>query len=101
MSGNAMALTVGVVDAASTPATSRVPVNLRVYCESGLVGVLPEVLTFSATTTVGNWVSGTVRVSINGLPAINAVSAGTGYNASGVPTGPLRVQQPSTRLSAT
>jgi hypothetical protein len=101
MSGNAMALTAGVLDAAGTPATSRVPVNLRVRCESGPVGVLPEVMTFSAVTTVGNWVSGTTRVTVNGLPAINTVSAGTGYNVAGTATGPLQVAQPSTRLTIT
>lgn len=101
MSGNAMALTAGVVDAANTPATARVPVNLRVRCESGPIGVLPEVMSFSATTIVGNWVAGTTRVTVNGLPAINTVSAGTGFNVSGSPTGPLRVSQPSARLTVT
>ena len=101
MFGNTMALTAGVSDGTGLPASSRVPVNLRVSCEAGLIGILPEALTFSGTSVAGTWVSGCVRVTVNGMPAINGTSAGTAVNASGVVTGPLQITQPSTRLQTT
>ena len=95
-----MALTVGVVGG-GVPATARVPINLRVQCEAGLVGILPEALTFPGPTVAGTWAVGTTRVTVNNLPAINTVSTGTGVNAVGAVVGPLQIVQPSARLQIT
>ena len=101
MSGNSMALTQGVVDVFAVPASARVPVNLRVQCEAGPIGILPEALTFTGTNVAGTWAVGTVRVSVNGMPAINTMSVGTAVNAVGAVTGPLQIIQPSMRLQTT
>lgn len=89
----------GIVDSSSSPASSVVTVNQRVSSNTGPIGVISDVLSFSGASVVGNWVVGTTQVQILGLPAINQVSTGMAYSAAGAPTGPIRIQVPNNRVA--
>ena len=89
----------GIVDGTSVPATAKVPANFRVLASGQPVGVVGDVLTFSGVPTVsGAWVSGSLRVTISGLPVVNQSSTGTTVLAVGSAGGPPRLQVPSLRV---
>ena len=94
-------LPTGIVDGTSVPATAKVPANFRVTSAGMPVGVVGDVITFTGVPTVsGTWASGSLRVTVNGLPVINQSSTGVTVLAVGGPGGPPRLQFPSTRVQA-
>jgi hypothetical protein len=92
---------VGLTDKLSVPCSSAVSTNIRVKTTSGPVAILTDVLTFSGTSVVGNWVMPALRCTIGSIPAICATSQGIAYSSVGVPTGPLTMNMPDTKASGT
>jgi hypothetical protein len=90
------------VTAAGAPATAKVTTNTRVSTAAGPVGVIADVMQFPGPAVVGNWVVGTTRVLVMGMPAINQASTGTSFGPPpvSVPTGPMVVTQGDPRVSA-
>jgi len=94
------ALAAGVQSGDGSRATAKVSSNTRVQTTAGPVGVLSDVMQFPGPTSVtGNWIVGSTRVSVLGMPVINQVSTGTSYGPTG-PTGPMTVVQGDTRVSS-
>ena len=89
------------VSAAGAPATSKITVNTRVNAAAGPVGILADVMQFSAPG-IGTWVMGATRVFIQGMPAINQASTGPAVGPPPVfpPLGPMTVTQGDARVSA-
>ncbi len=92
---------IGLTDSASAPATSVVSSNLRVKTSIGTVATVADVVSFSGTSVVGNWVVPALRCQVGHLPAINANSQGIAYSATGVPTGPMKMTMADTRATGT
>ena len=93
-------LAVGV-SAAGAPAIAKITANTRVNAATGPIGMITDVMQFSAPG-IGTWVVGATRVLVQGLPAINQSSTGP---AVGPPTffpplGPMTVTQGDARVSA-
>ena len=90
-----------VSDAAGTPAVAIVSANTRVQTSTGFVGLVTDIVQFpGAPSTVGNWVAGATRMTINGIPAINASASGIAYLIAPpvvTSTGPMRVAIPDPR----
>jgi len=102
-----MALPVSVlapgVAAAGVPASAKVTTNARVTAAAGPLGVIADVMQFTTPPpVVGNWVVGSARVQVMGMPVINQSSAGTSFGPPPVsaPTGPIVVTQGDARVSA-
>lgn len=104
MAGNVQTFASGVSDAAQGPAVSKISPNQRVSATTGTLGTVADVLTFPGAappfTAVGNWLSPNARCSVGGLPTISVSSVGNCFNAAGVPTGPMVVKLPDSRVSA-
>ena len=92
---------IGLTDSLSLPASSAVSPNLRVKTTLGPVATLADVITFSGTSVVGNWVVPALRCMVGHIPAINATSQGIAYSVLAVPTGPLIITTPDTRATGT
>lgn len=91
----------GICDGTSVPATAKIPANFRVMASSQPVGVVGDIISFTGVPTVsGTWASGSLRVTINGVPAINQSSTGATVLAIGSPGGPPRLQIPSFKVEA-
>jgi hypothetical protein len=101
-----MALPVSVlapgVAAAGVPASAKVTTNARVTTAAGPLGVIADVMQFPGPPAVGNWVVGSARVQVMGMPVINQSSTGTSFGPPPVsaPTGPMVVTQGDPRVSA-
>jgi hypothetical protein len=101
-----MALPVSVlapgVAAAGVPASAKVTTNTRVTAAAGPLGVIADVMQFPGPPVVGNWVVGSARVQVMGMPVINQSSTGTSFGPPpvSVPTGPMVVTQGDPRVSA-
>ena len=93
-------LAVGV-SAAGAPATAKITVNARVNAAAGPIGIITDVMQFSAPG-IGTWVMGATRVFIQGMPAINQASTGPAIGPPIVfpPLGPMTVTQGDARVSA-
>ncbi|MDO6416121.1 hypothetical protein Q4F19_17175 [Sphingomonas sp. BIUV-7] len=104
MAGNIQTLAAGISDAAQVPATTNVSPNQRVSAATGTLGTVADVLIFPGAvppfTVVGNWISPNTRCSVGGIPTISISSVGNCVNAVGVPTGPMIVKIPDSRVSA-
>lgn len=101
MAQGVQSLTQGIVDATGKPATARVPANFRVTASGQPVGVLGDVVSFDGLPTVsGTWASGSLRVSLGGLPVIAVGATSVTVTSSGSPGGPMVVQTPDMRVSA-
>jgi hypothetical protein len=104
MAGNVQTLAVGVSDAAQVPAISKISPNQRVSAATGTLGTVADVVNFAGAvppfTVVGNWISPNTRCFAGGLPTISVSSVGTCFNVIGIPTGPMLVKIPDTRVSA-
>lgn len=89
------------VSAAGAPATTKVTVNTRVHAAAGPVGVIADLLQFSAPGT-GTWIVGSTRVQVMGMPVINQYSTGTavGPPPGFPPLGPMIVTQGDARVGA-
>ncbi|MGZ8281603.1 MAG: hypothetical protein ACXWUN_01480 [Allosphingosinicella sp.] len=89
------------VSAAGTPATSKVSANTRVNAAAGPVGVIADLMQFSAPG-VGTWMVGATRVQVMGLPVINQVSTGLAVGPPVLfpPLGPMIVTQGDPRVGA-
>ena len=92
---------IGLTDSASAPATSAVSSNLRVKTSLGTMATLADVVSFSGTSVVGNWVVPALRCQVGHIPAINATSQGIAYSAVGAPTGPMMITMADTRATGT
>lgn len=102
MSTGVQALAAGIVDATGVPATAKVPANFRVMASGQPIGVIGDVVSFNGLPTVsGTWVSGATRVTINSLPVINQTAGSVTVTSAGPPGGPMVVQTPDTRVTAT
>ena len=102
-----MALPVSVlapgVAAAGVPASAKVTTNARVTAAAGPLGVIADVMQFTTPPpVVGNWVVGSARVQVMGMPVISQSSTGTSFGPPpvSVPTGPMVVTQGDARVSA-
>ena len=100
-----MALPVSVlapgVAAAGVPASAKVTTNARVTAAAGPLGVIADVMQFTTPPpVVGNWVVGSARVQVMGMPVINQSSTGTSFSAVPSPAGPRTVTQGDARVSA-
>lgn len=94
-------LAIGIVDSINVPALAKVGPNFRVVAPTGPIGVVGDTVSFPGTPTLtGNWVVGTVRTSINGLPVVNQTATGVSVTITGVPGGPIRLQVPDLRIQA-
>lgn len=104
MAGNVQTLAAGVSDAAQVPAATKISPNQRVSATTGTLGTVADLLTFPGAvppfTVTGNWISPNTRCLIGGLPSISISSVGNCVNAVGVPTGPMIVKIPDSRVSA-
>jgi hypothetical protein len=101
MASGVQSITQGIVDSTSTPATARVPANFRVTASGQPIGVVGDVITFNGLPTAsGSWVVGSMRVTIQGLPAINESAQGISVLSNGSPGGPIRVQTSDPRVKA-
>jgi len=89
------------VSAAGAPATSKISVNTRVNAAAGPVGVIADVMQFSAPG-IGTWVAGATRVQVMGMPVINQSSTGPAVGPPPIfpPLGPMTVTQGDARVSA-
>ncbi len=92
---------IGLTDSLSVPATSALSPNLRVKATLGPIATLADVVSFSGTSVVGNWVVPALRCLVGNIPAINATSAGIAYSPIAVPTGPMVITTPDTRATGT
>jgi hypothetical protein len=90
-----------VSDEPGTPAAAIVTTNTRVQTAAGFVGLLSDIVSFAGTSTAGNWVMGATRMTVNGVPVINASAVGVSFllapPAPPVPTSPMHVAVPDTR----
>jgi uncharacterized Zn-binding protein involved in type VI secretion len=101
MASGVQAIAQGIVDSTSTPATAKLTANFRVTVSGQPVGVLGDVITFNGLPTAsGSWVTGSLRVSVNGLPVITQTAQGISVLSVGGPGGPILVQTPDTRVMA-
>jgi hypothetical protein len=104
LAGNVQTIAAGVSDAAQVPAVLKISPNQRVSAATGTLGTVADVLQFPGTvppfTVVGNWISPNTRCFAGGLPTISLSSVGNCFNAVGVPTGPMIVKLPDSRVSA-
>jgi hypothetical protein len=55
---------------------------------------------FPGPPVVGNWVLGSARVQVMGMPVINQSSTGTSFTVVPAPAGPMTVTQGDARVSA-
>ncbi len=102
MASGVESLPTGIADGLGVPASAAVSINLRVLTQTGPIGLLTDVVTFTGVPTVaGNWVVGTLRTQIMNIPMINQDSAGIGYSAVGVPTGTMTVTIADQKVLAT
>jgi hypothetical protein len=87
------------VSAAGAPAASKITVNSRVTAAAGPVGVIADVIQFSAPG-IGSWVVGATRVQVMGMPIINQSSTGPAVGPPPVfpPLGPMTVTQGDPRV---
>jgi hypothetical protein len=92
---------IGLTDSLSAPATSAVSSNLRVKTTLGSVATLADVVSFSGTSVVGNWMVPALHCQVGRIPVINATSQGIAYSALAVPTGPMMITTPDTRATGT
>jgi hypothetical protein len=92
---------VGLTDSVSAPATAAVSPNLRVKATLGPLATLADVVSFSGTSVVGNWVLPAMRCLVGNVPAITAASAGIAYSPLAVPTGPMMITMPDTKATGT
>ena len=88
------------VSAAGAPATAKISANTRVNAAAGPIGIITDVMQFSAPG-IGTWVMGATRTMIMGLPAINQSSTGPAVGPPPVfpPLGPMTVTQGDARVS--
>jgi hypothetical protein len=96
------ALVAGIQDPAGVRATAKITANTRVSATTGTIGIATDVLQFPGPNIAGNWLFPATRVRIQGIPVINAASAGVAI-APGpppAPSGPLTVAQPDQRVKA-
>src|SRR5690348_17080842 len=104
MAGNVQTIAAGVSDAAQVPATLKISPNQRASATTGTLGTVADVLQFPGVvppfTVVGNWIVPNTRCFAGGLPTISVSSVGNSFNAIGVPTGPMIVKLPDSRVSA-
>lgn len=101
MATGVQSITAGIVDGTSTPATAKVPANFRVTVSGQPVGVVGDVVSFTGLPTVtGSWITGSLRVSIGGLPVINQTASSATVLSVGSPGGPMVLQTPDTRVKA-
>jgi hypothetical protein len=92
---------IGLTDSVSAPASVAVSPNLRVTATQGPLATLADVVSFSGTSVVGNWVVPALRCLVGNIPAITATSRGIAYSALAVPTGPMVIITPDSRASGT
>lgn len=101
MATGVQSITPGIVDATSTPATAKVPANFRVTASGQPIGVVGDVISFTGLPTVsGSWITGSLRVSISGLPVITQTASSITVLSVGSPGGPMVLQTPDTRVKA-
>lgn len=93
------ALAVGVQSGDGSRATAKISLNTRVQTAAGPIGVLSDVMQFPGPSVTGNWILGSSRVSVVGVPVINQASTGTSYSPT-APTGPMTVVQGDSRVSS-
>ncbi len=96
--------TMGLGDATGVPATSVVSPNTRVKATLGALATAADIVQFSGTTILGNWVVPATRCTVGGIPAITATSSSiTTILVAGVPTpsGPMQMMTPDQRAQGT
>jgi hypothetical protein len=89
-----------VGDGAGIPAVAIVTTNTRVQTSMGYVGLVTDIVQFAGTSTIGNWVLGATRMTINGIPVINASATGLSFLVAPpatTPTGAMQVLLPDSR----
>jgi hypothetical protein len=89
-----------VSDGAGTPAAAIITTNTRVQTSTGYVGLVTDVVQFAGTSTIGNWVVGALRMTVNGTPVINASATGLSFLVAPpvtTPTGAMHVAVPDPR----
>jgi len=89
-----------VSDGSGTPAAAIVTANTRVQTSTGYVGLVTDIVQFAGTSTIGNWVAGALRMTVNGIPVINASATGLSFLVAPpvtTPTGAMQVTVPDSR----
>ncbi|MEO9651983.1 MAG: hypothetical protein ABJ360_25470 [Roseobacter sp.] len=107
MSTGVQSLAVGVVDAKSIPAVSKVGPNTRVMTSTAPVGVVGDLVTFPpppapdpTATVTGLWIKGSTRVFAASMPVVTQIALSSTVMVNGLPGGPMRVQLPDARVTA-
>lgn len=107
MASGVQSLAVGIVDAQSVPAVSKVGANSRVLTAVAPVGVVGDVVSFPPppalnpfATVTGAWTIGSTRVSAGGLPVLTQTAQSTTVMVNGSPGGPMMVLVPDLRVRA-
>jgi hypothetical protein len=107
MAGPVSTTPFGIQDVLVTRAVAVIGPNTRVKGTQGLMGTAVDQLIFGGaypTTLIGKWLVPNTRVQISGVPTVGVSSVGMGYvlvNGALLPTGPLFVSQPDTKISNT
>lgn len=99
--GSPVSVLAAGVSAGGAPAAAKISVNTRVSTAAGPVGIITDVMQFSAPG-IGTWVVGATRVFVIGMPVINQSSTGPAVGPPPVfpPLGPMTVTQGDARVSA-
>lgn len=92
------ALAAGVQSGDGSRATAKVTTNTRAQTQAGPVGLVTDIMQFPGPSLTGNWIMGSSRVTVLGIPVVNQASTGTSYSSTG-PTGPMTVVQGDARVS--
>lgn len=107
MATGVQALPVGIVDAKSIPALSKFGPNSRVSTATAPIGVVGDTVTFPplpapdpTATATGTWTLGSSRVFASGAPVVTTTALSVTVLINGAPGGPMRVQFPDPRVSA-
>jgi len=99
ISGGVHVLPAGLQDANGVPASSKQSANTRVSTQAGKITVLSDVFTWPGPFTVGNFMTPMSRVSINGVPAINASATGQAIHGGTGSPAPMTVTQTDQKVS--
>ncbi len=101
MPGGLQAGSQSVGDGTGAPASAIVTTNTRVQINAGYVGLVSDTVSFSGSSTMGNWVVGATRVTVSGTPVVNATATGLSFLVTPtgtVPTSPMHVILPDSRV---
>lgn len=89
----------GVSNATGAPAISKFPGVARARTTSGPLTLQSDVMQFTASHNIGNWLIGSARVRANGISVIHQASIGSSISQT-LPPGPMTVGFGDARVKA-